>query len=57
LRDLQKAVETGELSTSVRLDVLLDQLWGPLYYRALIAGKPVDDAYLESLLVNLSALN
>ena len=57
LRDLQKAVETGELGTSVRLDVLLDQLWGPLYYRALIAGKPVDDAYLESLLINLSALN
>ena len=57
LRDLQKAVETGELGTAVRLDVLLDQLWGPLYYRALIAGKPVDDVYLESLLVNLSALN
>ncbi len=57
LRDLQKAVATGELGSSVRLDVLLDQLWGPLYYRALIAGHPVDDAYLESLLINLSALN
>lgn len=57
LRDLQKAVETGELGASVRLDVLLDQLWGPLYYRALIADKPVDDAYLESLLIHLSALN
>jgi AcrR family transcriptional regulator len=57
LRDLQKAVEMGELGAHVRLDVLLDQLWGPLYFRALIAGKPVDDAYLESLLINLSALN
>lgn len=57
LRDLQKAVDTGELRADVRQDVLLDQLWGPLYYRALIAGKPVDEAYLKSLLTNLSALN
>jgi hypothetical protein len=41
----------------VRQEVLLDQLWGPLYYRALIAGKPVDEDYLQSLLANLSCLN
>ena len=57
LRDLQKAVETGELGVDVRQDVLLDQLWGPLYYRALIAGKPVDEDYLQSLLANLSCLD
>ncbi len=57
LRDLQKAVETGELAVDVRQDVLLDQLWGPLYYRTLIAGKPVDDEYLQSLLDNLACLN
>lgn len=57
LRDLQKAVDTGELGKDVRQDVLLDQLWGPLYYRALIAGKPVDDEYLESLIANLNCLN
>lgn len=57
LRDLQKAVETGELAVDVRQDVLLDQLWGPLYYRALIAGKPVDDEYLQSLLANLACLD
>lgn len=57
LRDLQKAVETGELGTDVRQDVLLDQLWGPLYYRALIAGKPVDDDYLKNLLANLACLH
>ena len=56
LRDLQKAVDTGELGKDIRQDVLLDQLWGPLYYRALIAGKPVDDSYLETLLDNLSCL-
>lgn len=56
LRDLQKAVDTGELGRDVRQDVLLDQLWGPLYYRALIAGKPVDDVYLQVLLDNLACL-
>ena len=56
LRDLQKAVETGELAPAVNREVLLDQLWAPLYYRALIAGKPVDDAYLKGLLDNLSCL-
>lgn len=56
LRDLQKAVDTGELALDVRQDVLLDQLWGPLYYRTLIAGKPVDDAYLEALIDNLACL-
>ncbi len=57
LRDLQKAVETGELASNVQQEVLLDQLWGPLYYRALIAGKPVDEDYLQGLLANLSCLN
>lgn len=56
LRDLQKAVETGELGQHVQQETLLDQLWGPLYYRTLIAGKPVDDAYLEALLDNLACL-
>ena len=56
LRDLQKAVQTGELAVNVRQEVLLDQLWGPLYYRALIAGKPVDDSYLQGLIDNLACL-
>jgi AcrR family transcriptional regulator len=56
LRDMQLAVATGELDQAIRQDVLLDQLWGPLYYRALIAGNTVDDAYLEALLDNLAWL-
>lgn len=55
-RDLLKAREQGRLPAEINPDILLEQLWGPLYYRVLIANKPIDDDYLYGLLDNLACL-
>lgn len=56
LRDLASAVANGQLTANVNPEILLDQLWGPLYYRVLLSNKPVDDDYLLGLLDNLACL-
>ena len=53
LADLRKAIDVGELRSDLNTRVFLDQLFGPLYYRALIAKIPTDDDYLNALLDNL----
>lgn len=53
MRDLAIAIELGQLPQKLDREVFLDQLFGCLYYRVLIANKPVDDAYLHTLLDNL----
>lgn len=40
-RMLWRAVERGELAAGADLDLLIDMLVGPLYYRLLVAGRPV----------------
>lgn len=56
LRDLTKVLEQGRNAADTNPEALLEQLWGPLYYRFLIANKPVDDDYLYGLLDNLACL-
>ncbi|MCB1616452.1 MAG: TetR/AcrR family transcriptional regulator [Pseudomonadales bacterium] len=53
MRDLAHAMALGQLSDKLDRDVFLDQLFGCLYYRVLIANKPVDDKYLQTLIDNL----
>jgi AcrR family transcriptional regulator len=46
---LERAVERGEVAADVDLDVVQDLVSGPLFYRALMTGEPVDDAYVEQI--------
>ncbi|MFN8075834.1 MAG: TetR/AcrR family transcriptional regulator [Kineosporiaceae bacterium] len=46
---VERAVARGELRADVDANVLTDQLVGPLYYRILVSGEPVDDAFLDRL--------
>ena len=46
---LQQGVERGELRDDVDLDLALDLFSGPLVYRALVAGLPVDDDVAPNL--------
>jgi AcrR family transcriptional regulator len=46
---LLRAVEAGELGAGTDLEVVLDALFGPLYYRFLIQHARLDAAFAESI--------
>jgi AcrR family transcriptional regulator len=48
-RPLERAVARGELPADTDLDVLVDRLVGPIYYRVLVTGEPVDAGLIEAL--------
>jgi AcrR family transcriptional regulator len=45
----RKAV-VRELPADADLDVAVDELVGPIYYRVLVTGQPVDGAFIDALL-------
>ncbi|WNS44175.1 TetR/AcrR family transcriptional regulator [Paenibacillus sp. MMS20-IR301] len=47
---LQAAMEQGEVKRSVNMDVVLDLLYGPVYFQILIYKKMPDEHYIEDLL-------
>jgi AcrR family transcriptional regulator len=47
---LTSATARGALRADVDPVVLLDQLIGPIYYRVLVTGAPIDTDYLEALI-------
>ncbi|WP_307844638.1 TetR/AcrR family transcriptional regulator [Actinotalea solisilvae] len=47
LRVLERAVRRGELAKDADLGLLLDLLSGPLFYRRMVSGGPLDRAYAE----------
>lgn len=46
---LLRAVERGELPQDTDLDLVLDQLVGPIYYRVLVSGEPVTEEFTDHL--------
>lgn len=52
---LERAVSRGELDPDLDAEVVLDALLGAIWYRALISGGRLDDAYAESLAAALTA--
>jgi AcrR family transcriptional regulator len=53
-RDLDRqpfrhAAERGELTSGTDVELAIDQLAGPVYYRMLITGQPVTPAYTDAL--------
>jgi AcrR family transcriptional regulator len=49
LARLQRATEREGLRPEIDHAILIDQISGPIYYRALITGAATDRAYAESL--------
>jgi len=43
---LKQAIESGYLSPSTDSDVAMSMLVGPLFYRRLVTGEPLDDAFV-----------
>ncbi|GAA4011399.1 TetR/AcrR family transcriptional regulator [Allokutzneria multivorans] len=46
---LERAVERGELPDSLDIAAEVDQLVGPIYYRALVTGGAVDEGFTDAL--------
>lgn len=46
----------GELAQERDLDLLLDLIYGPLWYRLLLRHAPLDDAFIEQLLEELGLI-
>jgi catechol 2,3-dioxygenase-like lactoylglutathione lyase family enzyme len=43
------AVARGELASGAAIELAIDQLAGPVYYRVLITGEPVTPDYADAL--------
>lgn len=50
---LQAAVQRGELRADLELEVTLDLLYGPLFFRLLLGHAPLDAAFVKQLLAQL----
>ncbi|TYP73165.1 TetR/AcrR family transcriptional regulator [Paenibacillus methanolicus] len=46
---LEKGMQRGELPASVDVALITDLIYGSIFYRLLVSGDPVDDAYVEQL--------
>ncbi len=46
---LLRAIERGQLSPDIDVDLALDQLLGPVYYRVLVTGQPVPRDFTDHL--------
>ena len=46
---LLRAVDRGELPADTDIDVAVDQLVGPIYYRVLVTGQPVTRPFTDAL--------
>jgi AcrR family transcriptional regulator len=45
----QRAIDRGELPADFDIDLAIDQLLGPLYYRVLVTGEPVTQEFTDHL--------
>jgi AcrR family transcriptional regulator len=52
---LGRAIDAGELDAGTDVDVTLDALFGPLYYRFLIKHGPLTPAYAETIFRSVMA--
>jgi AcrR family transcriptional regulator len=53
---LERGVDRGEIRADTDLDLAIDMIYGPVYYRVLLTGLPVDDAFTDGLVGRVLAL-
>lgn len=46
---LERGIQRGELRENLDLDLSIDLIYGPIFYRLLVIGENLDDAYVENL--------
>jgi AcrR family transcriptional regulator len=48
-RPLERAIARGDLPRNTDIDLAVDQLVGPIYYRVLVTGQPVSQEFTDAL--------
>lgn len=46
---LTQAIQAGEVSAGTDPDEFLDAIYGPIYYRRIVSGEPVTDAFIDRI--------
>jgi len=46
---LERGVKRGELRSDLDIELCLDLIYGPIFYRLLITGEPIDDAFVGGI--------
>ncbi len=46
---LERGIERGEVRPDLNLEIAIDLLLGPLYYRLLLSGEPLTRAFIDRL--------
>lgn len=49
-RILERGVQRGELKQDLDLELCIDLIYGPLFYRLLVTGEPVDESFLKKII-------
>lgn len=49
-RILERGVQRGELKKDLDIELCIDLIYGPVFYRLLITGEQLDQAFIESLI-------
>jgi AcrR family transcriptional regulator len=49
---LRRAIDRGQISKDVSLPVLMDELYGPVYYRLIARHEPLSDEFAHELVAN-----
>lgn len=44
----QRGVERGQFLPDIDADIAIDALWAPIYYRMLVSGASIDEAFVAS---------
>lgn len=47
---IEKAIQLGEFRQDIDIDVCIDLLYGPIFYRLLVTGMTLDDTYVHQLI-------
>ncbi|TDL63268.1 MULTISPECIES: TetR/AcrR family transcriptional regulator [Paenibacillus] len=50
---LEKGVERGELKSGIDIGLYIDLIYGPVFYRMLVTGEAMEDAFVDVLLRSL----
>lgn len=50
---LEKGIQLGELKKDLDLDICIDLIYGPIFYRLLVTGDTLDEPYVKHLVTSV----
>ncbi|GKS11728.1 TetR family transcriptional regulator [Paenibacillus chitinolyticus] len=48
---LEKGIQLGELKKGIDIDICIDLIYGPIFYRLLVTGDKLDEPYVQYLVL------